>query len=886
MLKRLFLAILVIASLLAIGYTLFKAEEKVEQKQDIATAIPEDALLLFEVDNLQSLWDKVKDGNIIWEELGFTDMVTDLSELGSSMDSSLFHDPAWASYLDGNKTFCSIHSNGGDEVHSLLAFVLRRDVETSQLKSFFNEQAGTERSYKDKVYEGTTISSLDSSETYFCTHNGFLLFSSSQVLLERSVRSINTGQGLLIDSGFKKIRATAGKSHLCYAYLNYLRFSDLANMMRRKNGHTPFFENFAQWSEFDVSIKSNALLMSGLLTAQDSLSSYLSLFRDQETIDMDALSFVPANVADFLFIGLSDKRQFDIRHEDYLHSIGRYNKTQQVWDDLDKAYGLSKEQVLESVGNQLVMGHIEGAPVSEQTFCLIEIAEDAALLESKVISWNDEYRGVKKGEVQDCRFLEATFGRFLGGLSQAYVAQMDGYLALANSERTLKSLVNFKLSERSLKNDEGFQEFQNDLSGSSSLCYYLDISRSPDILEQQLESELASEVSEHKDVFRKFQAVCIQYEHARNDLYYQNLYLKYNPIYKKETSSLWEAELDTTFSDKIWSVTNHVSGHQDIAVQDDSDKLYLISNTGKERWSRQIDEEIRSDIHQIDVYKNGRLQLLFNTDTKIYLIDRLGRDVEGYPISLPAKATSVLGLMDYDKNKKYRLLIATAEGMVHNFDAEGRAVKGWEYKMRGKPVVGHITHFSISGKDYITCIDSDGDLFFLDRTGKVRHDSDMNISAYAGSKYRVTKGPDISRIRLHYFKNDGKFWSQMAGEEESLSFDLTDGQVLDWSSKGEYYLLNGDEIERYTGLDEPTEKVTLQEECESLQVIQNMNNVWLVTQAASGNTYLQSSDGQEVSGFPIAGSTRAILRDMDGDGNSEIIIGDADGILYMYSLSL
>jgi hypothetical protein len=99
-------------------------------------------------------------------------------------------------------------------------------------------------------------------------------------------------------------------------------------------------------------------------------------------------------------------------------------------------------------------------------------------------------------------------------------------------------------------------------------------------------------------------------------------------------------------------------------------------------------------------------------------------------------------------------------------------------------------------------------------------------------------------------------------------------------------LLNGDEIERYTGLDEPTEKVTLQEECESLQVIQNMNNVWLVTQAASGNTYLQSSDGQEVSGFPIAGSTRAILRDMDGDGNSEIIIGDADGILYMYSLSL
>ena len=69
------------------------------------------------------------------------------------------------------------------------------------------------------------------------------------------------------------------------------------------------------------------------------------------------------------------------------------------------------------------------------------------------------------------------------------------------------------------------------------------------------------------------------------------------------------------------------------------------------------------DVHQIDLYKNGKLQLLFNTQSKLHLIDRNGNNVEQFPIGLVAKATNglfVLGNRQHLVAKAVlRLVVAT-----------------------------------------------------------------------------------------------------------------------------------------------------------------------------------------------------------------------------------
>ena len=104
-------------------------------------------------------------------------------------------------------------------------------------------------------------------------------------------------------------------------------------------------------------------------------------------------------------------------------------------------------------------------------------------------------------------------------------------------------------------------------------------------------------------------------------------------------------------------VKNYITKKLDIVVQDTKNNLNLISNNGKVLWKKRIDQPILGKVSQIDIYKNGGLQLIFNTKNKIYVLDRNGKDVMPFPKTFKDPITQPLAVFDYDKNKNYRILI-------------------------------------------------------------------------------------------------------------------------------------------------------------------------------------------------------------------------------------
>ena len=80
-------------------------------------------------------------------------------------------------------------------------------------------------------------------------------------------------------------------------------------------------------------------------------------------------------------------------------------------------------------------------------------------------------------------------------------------------------------------------------------------------------------------------------------------------------------------------------------------------------------------IYQIDFYKNGKLQLLFNTAAQLHLLDRNGNYVERYPVKLRSPATNGMALFDYEKSRDYRIFLAAEDKGVNGFcDVARRAV--------------------------------------------------------------------------------------------------------------------------------------------------------------------------------------------------------------------
>ena len=180
-------------------------------------------------------------------------------------------------------------------------------------------------------------------------------------------------------------------------------------------------------------------------------------------------------------------------------------------------------------------------------------------------------------------------------------------------------------------------------------------------------------------------------------------------------------EYETKFKNNITTgpiiVKNHINKKSELIVQDENNILYLINSSGQIEWSKKIEGQVLNDIHQIDSYKNGKLQYLFATKNKLHLIDRKGRNVGKFPLKFNDIITQPISVFDYDKNKNYRILI-TQNNELFMFDSKGNRVRGFNY-IKNDKILNSPKHFRISNKDLIV-FKTKNDLKIINRRGRPR----------------------------------------------------------------------------------------------------------------------------------------------------------------------
>ena len=165
-------------------------------------------------------------------------------------------------------------------------------------------------------------------------------------------------------------------------------------------------------------------------------------------------------------------------------------------------------------------------------------------------------------------------------------------------------------------------------------------------------------------------------------------------------------------------VTNHRTGEKEVVVQDRDNQLYLIGHDGKILWKKRLDSPIQGEIHQVDLFRNGFLQLAFNTLYSSYVIDRNGKEVA--PFCLTRKNSLLpLQIFDYDHNKDYRFVICE-DKRIYLKDRRGEEVKGFEGSRVPEGLKSPPQHMRLGGKDFIVFAKANGQLSILHRNGSVR----------------------------------------------------------------------------------------------------------------------------------------------------------------------
>lgn len=350
----------------------------------------------------------------------------------------------------------------------------------------------------------------------------------------------------------------------------------------------------------------------------------------------------------------------------------------------------------------------------------------------------------------------------------------------------------------------------------------------------------------------------------------------------------WDQVLTQKAEEAVW-ILDHRSGEY-YALVSGGESLFALDARGTLRWSLNMRSPILSKPQAIDLYKNGKIQVIFNTADAIHCLDVKGRQVDGFPIQLPANASSELAVFDYDDKREYRFLIATDDGNILNFQQEGIPTKGWKYAYTSSPV-RMLKHVKAGARDYLFALHEDGEIELLKRNGEVRFQTDLKINGKPTNiQFQMRK--DIASSRVLFADQNEQILDQTFGDGSNGSLSgVAEGQFilvedLDNDRINDLLVIDNNHLMVYDAAGRVILDVSdllPPDISPAIFRFQGGKKIGLVNRSLA-LTNLIDEQGKQLDGFPIEGASIPSIRDADGDGKLELLTVSLTGQVLCYEL--
>lgn len=885
---------------------------------EVLQAVPEDAILFVEDIDYRYMTETFLPGNRIWIDFINTTNRSQLDSMLNTLLSQVHSNEALHELLLKAGLHLSLHLVGKDHLDPLFYVKysgLQSDHEFEQLiLGMLDEEAMV----NERKYEATMLYDVSQKPGFvpgkfsFTCVNGLCLISPSSMLVEQSVRTIHSDSDLSLDEGLQLISGTAGKYVNANIYVNYQKLQQLFYPVTRESSwdRLQLFSRLATWGELDLDIKEDAIIFNGMTHAGQEASLLLEAFKEQSPVKMELHEMMPSGTSYFLHLGISDPSRFKEQMMNYYSGIGIKAEIDMELQRIKNTYDFDPlADLMSLMDNEMAWFAIEGETGKQEEEVLVIETRSRSETTEAMMQWVEQYLKVHAFDMRSLRSVyqldnQTSFdiyrlpdpffkGSNPGRLFNNYFTVFENYLIFGPSVDVLSRVIYQNVLHKTFVSDPVFKEMSAYLSNRSNITIFFRPFAFMDYKRQLLKEKAAQSLDIMELFLRRIPGVVVQYS-TEGRLFYQSVSFKYTSQIKEKALTVWESLLDSMAMIKPVLVVNHNTSEKEIFVQDAANWIYLINSTGRILWKQRMEGPILGSLQQVDFYKNGRLQYLFNTAEKIHLIDRNGNYVERYPISLRSRATNPLALFDYDKNRDYRLFVAGEDRKIYVYDIEGNLVTGWNFGKTESEVTRMIQHFRIDDRDYIAFTDQNR-AYFLDRKGRER----------IKMKERVVSSPQNLLTLDMNIREEKPRWicSDTAGNVVAIYLDGSVSTLLKQNvSKDHYFLmedLDKDGIPEYLFADNNELNVMHQDgkKVFSYRVrekISEMPDIYKfsssdikigITDQPRNRIYLINSDGSLYEGFPLEGSTRFSIGYFAGsDSRFNLIVGSTNNFLYNYSI--
>ncbi len=669
----------------------------------------------------------------------------------------------------------------------------------------------------------------------------YLYEKGSTVFITNSKQRIfdyDAGEKLLKSPDFKKA-FEAADGNKTSVFLQHSKLpDDLTSFFNDLN--FPSLKELANWSSFDLDIAKSQIKINGISLGNTG-GNFLGIFSKSDPRQSEVGKVCPDDFLSFYSLGFSS----------FENIYKNFNKTRK--DSLRRDYPEVLNHAREIASVNLKDGRAVVINVHE-----IEAAKEALAGLGEEI---ESFRGTSIIEVNEEIGFSNMFRHIMAIENAQYYTIQDNFVIFSSSAETLKKFVTSFQNSDTLANKQYFTDLLSSLSSESSMLFVINAREFA-----RAKGENSEDLKFNKNNLAAFQVI------------YENNFAHLHGIISNSEKAaasngaeqISSFKVEAPVSSNPYFFRNHRTDQLDVVVQDQNNHLYLISNKGNVFWKKNMDSQITSPIYQVDLFKNGNLQLAFSTGYNMEVLDRNGNKVEGYPIRFNQPLTQPLAVFDYDNNRNYRFLL-TQNKKVYMVGPKGKAIKGFNFEQAGSDVIKPPKHIRLGNKDYILIAEESGKLNILSRQGKIRVPvkekldfSENEWYGYQNSFVSTTPQKDLIKISQN-------------GNVSTTNLGLAENNRI-VAYKNDLVYLNENELSINSKI------VTLDFGLYTDPQLFTFRNRRLIaiTDTQTQKVYVFNNKAELLEGFPVYGTSQVDIANADLDSKLELIVRGEENEILMY----
>ncbi len=804
---------------------ILSCETEVKTKDSLLDHLPPSPALVIKITNLSNFKSELKNNAFLTKAKNFSiykailDKLDDLSHLSTETTCLL-----------------ALYEVGKENYDFILIAEKNPDL--------FKVDGVSNKTVETLQYEGTAITkyTLDGNEVFQMPNEKAIILSSSMLLMENMVR---IKQNNPVNPTLEKLYETTAANKSGTIFMN---LSENASLLSLKEG-TDTNKPFSEWISLDFTANSDEVSLNGIAMAPDSTKNFINLFKGTSPLTNKTPELAPLNAQAVISFTFDDYQVFAKNQNTYLDRVKPVDSLFNTIEEVGVIY-LNNQKVvlLNSYGTDSLFEFLDGGKASSES-----------------------YQGSEIMELQNKNFLNEGFAPLVTDFESNYCTILENSFVFSEDKESLQTIISNHNGTSSFSNAPLYQTAKTPLASESSVLFVSNASGIDLFAEKELAPDLFESIKDADLEDYTFAAQIV------GDTDFAHLNMLVSKIEKTvETNTvtpLFTLELDTDLAIDPQFVKNHRTNKQEIVVQDKNNVLYLISTEGKVLWTKQLEGRIQPPIQQVDIYKNGRLQLAFNTNDQFMIIDRNGDDVPPFKIDFEGGNLNPLAVFDYDGSKDYRFVI-TQGRKIFMYNNKAKIVSGFKYTQAASSILGAPKHFRVGNRDYLVFKLEDNTIKIMHRVGTDRIkvpekiDFSTNEVFLYKNKFTVTNKTGV----LHQIDTNGKLTAS--------NFNLNNDHGMYATSNT--LVLMDDNVLSIKG-----RKVELDLGVYSKpKIFYIYDKIYVsVTDIQNQKIYLYDSQAEPIPNFPVYGSSLIDLTDMDNDRKLELVAKDQDNSIIVYKMN-